>query len=322
MAESIDLLILPLARTAGQEQPGVMGLYVAPPPKKAARFRKRDRLVLHLYLDGNAPLPPDQVDQILVNLAKSYFTTAGTVTTALKAVAESLNQYLLDRNIRNSSTGRQAVGYLTQLALRDNRISLAQSGLSHAYLLTSASVDHIHDLGLAGNGLGLSRTTHIRFTQQEFQINDALAISIQAPPSWTLESLQAFQGQGPESLRRKLLSRAGADLDSFLVHAQSGTGELRLLRPVKSPKPIPTPLPAAALVKESVQDAPSSDDLDAPSELVQTIDNTVVDETPPPEHEGSSPKDSIAPQESAAGVAISPTPGSKGISTEVQGGEK
>lgn len=322
MAESIDLLILPLARTAGQEQPGVMGLYVAPPPKKAARFRKRDRLVLHLFLDGNAPLPPDQVDQILVNLAKTYFTTAGTVTTALKAVAESLNQYLLDRNIRNSSTGRQAVGYLTQLALRDNRISLAQSGLSHAYLLTSASVDHIHDLGLAGNGLGLSRTTHIRFTQQEFQINDALAISIQAPPSWTLESLQTFQGQGPESLRRKLLSRAGADLDSFLVHAQSGTGELRLLRPVKSPKPIPTPLPAAALVQESVQDAPSSDDLDAPSELVQTIDNTVVDDSSPVDQEDSSLKDSIAPQEIAEGVAISPAAASKEISTEVQVAEK
>ncbi len=280
MAESIDLLILPLARIAGQEQPGVMGLYVAPPPKKAARFRKRDRLILHLFLDGNAPLPPDQVDQILVNLAKTYFNTAGTVTTALKAVAESLNQYLLDRNIRNSSTGRQAVGYLTQIALRDKRISLAQSGLSHAYLLTSASVDHIHDLSLAGNGLGLSRTAHIRFTQQEFQINDALVISIQAPPSWTLDSLQTFQGQGPESLRRKLLSRSGADLDSFLVHAQSGTGELRLLRPVKGPKPIPTPLPAAALVQESEQGTPSRDALDATSEVAPTTDDIVVNDIP------------------------------------------
>jgi hypothetical protein len=322
MSESIDLLILPLARIAGQEQPSVMGLYVAPPPKKAARFRKRDRLILHLFLDGNAPLPPDQVDQILVNLAKTYFNTAGTVTTALKAVAESLNQYLLDRNIRNSSTGRQAVGYLTQIALRDNRISLAQSGLSHAFLLTSASVDHIHDLSLAGNGLGLSRTTHIRFTQQEFQINDALAISIQAPPSWTLDSLQTFQGQGPESLRRKFLSRSGADLESFLVHAQSGTGELRLLRPVKRPKPIPTPLPAASLVQESEQGTPSSDDLDAPSEVVPTTDDTVVNDIPAADLEDPGSEHKISPQEIAEAVVISQAITSDDNPTQEQVAEK
>jgi len=243
MADSIDLLILPQARIAGQEQPSVPGLHIASPPKKSARFRKRDRLILHLYLDGNAPLPPDQIDQLIANLSKTYFATAGTVTTALRTVAEKLNQYLLDRNIRNSSTGRQAVGYLTQIVLRDNRLSIAQSGLSHAYLLTTNSVEHIHDLNLAGNGLGLGRTTHIRFTQLELQINDAVVISIQSPASWTPDILRSFQGQGPEGLRRKLLSRAGSEMDSFLVHAQTGTGEVRLLRPVKVTKPIPSTFP-------------------------------------------------------------------------------
>lgn len=285
MGDSIDLLILPLARTAGQEQPQVLGLYVAPPSKKAARFRKRDRLLLHLYLDGNAPLPPDQVDQILVNLAKTYFKTAGTVTTALKTAAETLNQYLLDRNIRNSSTGRQSVGYLTQIVLRENRVSIAQSGLAHAYLLSSASVEHIHDVSLAGNGLGLSRNTDLHFTQQTFQVNDALVVSIQAPPSWTLDSLRSFQGQGPESLRRKLLTRAGADLDSFLVHAQSGSGELRILRPVKGPKPIPSPLPASPIdgspvaastgerIPSSLEPGPEPP-IDQPLESADTKDST------------------------------------------------
>ncbi len=255
MRESIDLLVLPLARTAGQDQPGVLGLYVAKPPRKSARLRKRDRYILHLYLDGNAPLPPDQVDQLLVNLSQTYFQTAGTVTAALQTVTEKLNQYLLDRNIRNSSTGRQAVGYLSQLVLRDNRLSIAQSGLSHAFVLSTNSVDHIHDLKLAGNGLGLGRTANIRFSQFEMQINDAVVISIQAPPAWTLESLRSFQGQGPEGLRRKLLSRAGSEMDSFLVHAQSGSGEVRLLRPVKVAKPIPSPLPAAAVGAQVSSDA-------------------------------------------------------------------
>ncbi len=242
MGDSIDLLILPLERTAGQEQPNVLGLYVASPPRKPARFRKRDRLALHLYLDGNAPLPPDRVDQLLTNLANAYYKTAGTVTTALRATAETLNQYLLDRNVRNSSTGRQAIGYLSQIVLRDNRLSIAQSGLSHAYLVTKAKVEHVHDLQLAGNGLGLSRTTHLRFSQKDLEINDAIIISIQSPVNWTQESLINLQGQGPESLRRKLLSVAGSELNAFLIHAQTGTGEIRLLRPVQKPRPIPIPV--------------------------------------------------------------------------------
>ena len=247
MANSIDLLILPLARTDGQDQPIVLGLHVAIPPRKSARFRSRDRLALHLTLDGNAPLPPEQINQILANLAKAYYSTAGTVTTALRATAESMNQFLLDRNLRNTSTGRQTVGFLTQIILRDKRLSIAQSGLSHAFLLSSSGAEHIHDLHLAGNGLGLSRTTHIRFSQMDLQPNDAVIISSQSLTAWTQESLSNLHGQGPESLRRKLLSRVGADLNAFLLHAQTGSGELRLLRPVRQPRPIP-----AATIPQSI----------------------------------------------------------------------
>jgi hypothetical protein len=240
MGDSIDLLILPLARTGGQEQPGARGLYVSTPPRKSARFRGRDRLALHLALDGNAPLPAEQINQILGNLAKSYYSTSGTVTTALRKTGESLNQFLLDRNLRNSSTGRQSVGYLTQIVLRDTRLSIAQSGLSHAYILSASGATHVHDLHLAGNGLGLSRTTSIRFSQVDLQPNDAIIITLQPPASWTLDKMDDLRGQGPESLRRKLLASAGSELEAFMLHAHPGSGELRLLRPVRQPRPVPT----------------------------------------------------------------------------------
>ena len=242
MSSPYDLLILPLVRTGGQEQPNVPGLYIPSPPRKSARFRSRDKLVLHLILDGNSPLPQEHIDQILTNLAKTYYNTPGTVTTAQRAVAESLNQYLLDRNLRNSSTGRQAVGYLTQIVLRDTRLAIAQSGLSHAFMLSAGGVEHIHDLNLAGNGLGLSRTTYIRYSQLALQPNDAIVITIQPPATWTEESLSAFRGQGPESLRRKLLSIGGTELNAFLLHAQPGSGKLRVLRPAGQPRPVPIPL--------------------------------------------------------------------------------
>ncbi len=274
MGDSFDLLILPLVRSGGKELPSISGLYVATPPRKVARFRKRDRLVLHLYLDGNAPLPPEQVDQLLANLASSYYKTAGTVTKALRSSAESLNQYLLDRNVKNSSTGRQAVGHLTQIVLREKRLSLAQSGLSHAFLLTSTSNEHIQDLQLAGNGLGLSRTTELRYTQLDLQENDAVIISIQAPSNWSPDILSQLQGQGPESLRRKLLTNASAELNAFLLHAQSGSGEFRLLRPAKKPRPAPIPVIPIPETTEVIGEQEAA----APPELG---DESIPDQTQP-----------------------------------------
>ncbi len=101
MASSLDLLILPLTRSGGQDQPIVPGLLVAVPPRRPARFRERDQLCLYLILDGNAPLSPDQLNDLLENLAKTYYRTTGSVTTAQRAVAESINEFLLQRNLRN-----------------------------------------------------------------------------------------------------------------------------------------------------------------------------------------------------------------------------
>jgi len=290
MADSIDLLILPLARTDGQDQPSVLGLHVAIPPRKSARFRNRDRLALHFTLDGNAPLPPEQINQILANLAKSYYNTAGTVTTALRATAESINKFLLDRNLRNTSTGRQAVGFLTQVILREKRLSIAQSGLSHAFLLSSSGAEHVHDLHLAGNGLGLSRTTHIHFSQMDLQPNDAIIISGQSPTAWTHDSLGNLHGQGPESLRRRLLSQAGTDLNAFLLHAQPGSGELRLLRPVRQPRPIP-----AATIPQSIID--EKPEVPAPGIEEQGLSSTVKEEITTPETSEDTPQ--TQPEESS-----------------------
>lgn len=240
MGDSNDLLILPLVRSGGQEQPNVEGLFIAPIPRKSARFRKQDRLALHLVFEGTSPLGSEQINQLLSSLASTYYNTPGTVTTAQRSVAETLNQHLLDRNLRDSRFGHQVIGYLTQIVLRGKRLSLAQSGLPHAYLLSSSGVEHIHDLQLAGNGLGLSRTTHVRFSQMDLQPNDAIVITIQPPASWTNETLSKLRGLGPESLRRRLLSQSGDNLDAFLLHAQPGLGELRLLRPVQRTRPAPT----------------------------------------------------------------------------------
>jgi hypothetical protein len=82
MPATLDLLILPLVRSTGLDQPVIPGFVIAAPPRRPARFRDRDRLGLYLALEGTAPLPPSQIESLLENLLNTYYRTAGSVTTA------------------------------------------------------------------------------------------------------------------------------------------------------------------------------------------------------------------------------------------------
>src|SRR4030067_2926232 len=148
---SLFVFILPLVRSGGQDQPSVPGLYVASRPRRVARFRERDQLPLSLTLQASATFSADQINHLLDGLAKTYFSTSGSVTTAQRAVGEALNQSLFNQNLRS---GQQAIGLLSQVVLRADRLHLAQSGSLHALFLSSGEVQDFHDPSLAGARLG------------------------------------------------------------------------------------------------------------------------------------------------------------------------
>jgi hypothetical protein len=237
MAPPFDLLILPLVRAAGHERPEVPGLLAAIQPRRPARFRDHDQLLLYFSQEGSSISLTSK--RFCLKTGKDLLQNPGTVTTAQKAVAEALNQYLLDRNLKNASTGKQTIGLLTQIVLRESRLYLAQSGEAHTLSLSRDGAQDIYEPRLAGQGLGISRTTPIHFTMLSIEASDVLVISPNLPDEWTPDLLLGAQGQGPESLRRRLLSKAGADVNAILLQAQPGQGQLRLLRPVRSPRKAP-----------------------------------------------------------------------------------
>lgn len=240
MTSSNDLILLPLIHFSGREQPSLPGLYISKPPRRPARNRDRDQLILYLTLEGNAPLGDQQIKEILYHLAHSFYKTSGSVTAAQRAVAESLNKYLLDRNLRNASTGHQAIGLFTQIALHDDFLYLGQSGPTHAYLLSSDEANYLHDPQLAGRGLGLTRTASIRFSQTLLQANDAALITHQPSPPWSISTIQSAHALGPESLRISLLKQTQPESPAVLIQAQPGKGQLHLLRPVRGARPRPS----------------------------------------------------------------------------------
>jgi len=245
MTTSLDLNLLPMARKNGQDLPELPDLYAVMPPRHPAHGRETDSLVIYLSLTGNAPLSPEQHTQLLTRLAQKYYKITGSVTAAMRSVAESLNLYLLDRNLRSTSGGRQGIGLLILGVWRADTFYMAHCGPVHAILIKPGETLALHDLQSAGRGLGLSRTTSVRFVQAQLADGDSLVLASHPAPGWTVTALHA-QRQGMDGMRRQLLDHATPDMNAVLIQAQPGTGRLRLLRRKPGVPDMAHPLEAAA----------------------------------------------------------------------------
>ena len=245
MSESFDLHLMPVARLAGQEQPELVGLHVAKAPRRAARGRDADRLVIYFAMEGNASLPPGKHEEMLDRLAKVYFKTSGSVTAALRMTAEELNKLLFERNLRSEGSDHPGVGLLTLVVLRDNQAFLSQSGSMHAFYIGTNETRYLHDVTMIGRGLGQARTAPIIFYQVSLQPNDLLLLTTQPSPVWNSDSLTDLRGRDLESLPGWLFPPSDLNLNAVLIQAKPGPGAFVVL----SAKAIPT----AAVAMETGQ---------------------------------------------------------------------
>jgi len=236
----MDLNILPFERRHNQEMPDMPGLHIATSPRRTARGRGTDRLILYLAIEGNAPLSTEIQKKTLERLAEVYYKTPGSVTNAMRTVADALNQQLLERNQRNAPSGQQSIGLLGLLVLRGERLYLSQSGPIHAFLITAGDIQYIHDPEISQRGLGLGRDTPIYYSQANLDPSDFLLLMANVPAKWSKDFLLGLHGQEPEILRRRLMAQTDSDLQAILIQTKSGPGKTYQLKP----KPVATQKPA------------------------------------------------------------------------------
>jgi hypothetical protein len=230
MNSTLDLNLLPITRQGGIEKSDMPDMYAVTPPRRAAHGREADSLIIYLSMTGNSPLSPEAHAQLLQQLAQKFYKTAGSLTSAMRTVADALNLYLLDRNLRSTSVGRQGIGQLILVALRVDTIYIAQCGNVHAFLVTPKETQHLYDPQSSGRGLGLSRTTPMRYLQTKLNPEDFLIIATQASPGWISSPLKHPQPQGIEVFRRQLLEIDTQDFNAVILQAQAGTGKLKILK--------------------------------------------------------------------------------------------
>jgi len=268
MNSSLDLNLLLIARQDGGEPSELPDLYAVTPPRRTARGREADSLIIYLSMTGNSPLTSRDHKQLLEQMAQKFYKTPGSLTAALRTVAEALNLYLLDRNLRSTSAGRQGIGQLLLVALRADMLYIAESGAVRAFQLTPQETQPLFDLQTSGRGLGISRSLPVRFLQIKMAADDYLLLSTIGVPAWSEASIKHPAQQGMEALRRMLMGSTGQEFNSVIIQAQSGTGKLKLLKRKADAGVLSTPLvedqpisaaTATTVVAAQVADAPQED---------------------------------------------------------------
>ncbi len=264
MAIRFNLNILPIFQQAGKTVSALPGLFIASPPRRSSRRRSQERLILHLKLEGNAPLSETAQQQLLAKLADVYFQTDGSTTSALRNVTDVLNKYLLDRNYRAASRGLKGVGYLTQIVLREDRILYAQCGPSYIYVITPDQVKDLHDPDLSGTGLGVGKAFKVRYHQENIQQNQLIIVTPKLPETWTTSVFKNLPRMKLSALVQRLLHKIEDNLEAVLLFPVDGNGEVNVLQPnwelgagaIKLPELDKEPEPEAVRVPEQIQKHP------------------------------------------------------------------
>ena len=249
MADDLDLNLFPVYRIQGQELPQNPGLLAVLPPKRAARGREEDRLLIYLTLSGNTRFPSAEYNQIINRITQRFYQTSGSLTSAIRTAAGELNQTLLKRNLRTTGKGEYVVGRLILGGLRGAKFLFAQCGPTYVFHLTGDKNRLIHDEQIAGRGLGIAQATSLYFAQVDLQVGELLLLFPNLPQGWN-PALLGEKNVSSETLRRNLLSVSGEDLNAVVVQVQAGKGNLNTMKEIQPAAETPA-LAAPRMVPEA-----------------------------------------------------------------------
>ena len=227
-----DLNILPIHLQQGRQLPDTGSLQAFSPPRRAARGREEDVLILSFSFN-----PVDEISAELKqtwhnHLAHIFYKTSGTVTAALRSLIETLNLTIMERNIKTAQEGIAVTGAVNLAVVHRHSLYVAQSGPTHAFALNHQGLQHYADSSQVDRGLGVSRTANIRYYQDDLG-NGAYFFTTDSPPeSWRDSLLFSDHFPSMDQLRRRLLNQAPADLVVGLVQLLPGEGRINLIRPI------------------------------------------------------------------------------------------
>jgi hypothetical protein len=208
-------------------------------PRRAARGRADDMLLLSLGISSSQTLTPGLVDHLAHQAADSYYATNGSVTAALRAAASVVNDHLHDLNQTQAGSMRVA-GRLMMGVLRGGDLYLAQAGAGQAIIIRPGQVSRLGSEEAADRPLGQSVSPFLRYNHLEAKSGDVVLLTSTAGPQWADPTLAGVLTLDLTQAVERLGAASSSDLTGLLFRiTQPGMGA-----PVRRASQAPTTPPA------------------------------------------------------------------------------
>lgn len=221
-------------------------------PRRAARGRAGDTLFVLIELRGPAP-PPYQA--LMDRIEAAYWSTPGTVTSALRAAVTAANGWLMDHNVQSTVAGRFHAG-VSCAVLREADVFIAQAGPAATYVAHHGQVERFPAHGVVAPAMGISQGVEVRFSRASLSPGDTLLLCDSATAERTPDETvaRAMVYTGVEVALQNLEKLAGeGDLVALVVEsAAEARAKAAIAAAVQEPAP---PLPREAQAPAAVTPA-------------------------------------------------------------------
>ncbi len=244
--------VYPIHLLDGKLETSLPELVVMAPPKRAARGREGDQLILQVHLIGQSGITRDALQDWLTQKAAVYHKTAGTVTNAMRAVTEAINNELLDRNLKKAGNASQVNGSLALVIVKKNILYSLVIGQARIYYMGEDEPVTVEDSENHPRGLGVNESLALRFSQAEIKPNTTLLISPIPVRRWNRETLADGTRLSVDALARRLFNQVPLNLTGTMLRLNPGSDSLvinQLNRPAATGMPATWAAPASGPAK-------------------------------------------------------------------------
>jgi len=246
-----DFQLFPLAQRAGIGEVRIENVSVFNAPRSAQRLRRDDLLAVMITVLQGTPLTSEEIQNYLQKAADAFFMTNGSVTRALQAAAEIVNQDLLETNLHDPGGQGPTEAALNVAVWHKGSIFHAHSGDTVSVCVNDTGVEIKRDNTATSKSLGVKRAIDLQFHQTEFVDSGLLILCSQLPESWTRPALQNSHRLTPEQLKRRLANRTDIDITAGVIYVMDGRGKVGIQDwPARAEKPF-LDLPQSEVRKES-----------------------------------------------------------------------
>ena len=254
-----------------------LGLYATSAPKRTARGREEDQVIVLFTQQGDQPLVGRALMDWQAKAVNVFYTTPGSVTSGMRAMVEALNKQLFVDNQKLAEDQLKKTLEISLCVLHREMLLVAQSGQSRVVVVSADGQADFIDRDANQLGLGVHESPRIAFFQKAIKPGDVVVLANEIPED--LVPLLVSPAIYP--LRGVLKDRIAIEAPVFLVQLVAGEGQV-----LKGTLPSAEPEPIVA-VEPAVEEAVAVDEIDAAVEEIVTLEGElepVVDSQPDEEN--------------------------------------